>query len=243
MPVQPHTCPLCGGLLQLDTAWAGQAVACPLCQGTFLVPGAGELPPLLIPPAASAEPAITLACPNCSGPFQALASMAGQTVLCPHCGAPTTVPQVEAPQEVADAERAVTRERNRRRPAFSEASQIDLLPPGAFQRALSPPAGNPPPRTATATQPANPPSWPAPSSAPTDTWQAPPVPAQPSFVEPAPFTPRATPHTPTITTAPSKPALTSEERAERRLRNNAVIFSLCLIILIAVFYYLSQRSL
>ena len=28
----PLQCPLCGGLLQIDTALAGQHVACPLCQ-------------------------------------------------------------------------------------------------------------------------------------------------------------------------------------------------------------------
>ena len=182
MPVQSYNCSLCAGLIQLDTAWAGQAVACPLCQGTLIVPGEAEPRPS----ASNSEAAITLACPSCSGPFQALVSMAGQTVLCPHCGAPVVVPPVVADSNAASAATPGS-------PARTEL----WTPPPAAAASLSLPA--------------------AASSAP-------------ALVRPA-----VSPiHTQT---------LTSDERSQRRLRNYAVIFTCCLIVLVVVFYFLSQRSL
>src|SRR5206468_11446973 len=39
MPVTPLPCPLCAGMIQVDSDWAGRQVACPLCGGAFVVPG------------------------------------------------------------------------------------------------------------------------------------------------------------------------------------------------------------
>lgn len=33
-------CPHCRGSLQIDTAWAGQTMSCPMCQAPFVAPGA-----------------------------------------------------------------------------------------------------------------------------------------------------------------------------------------------------------
>src|SRR5947209_19734868 len=38
MPVAPLPCPLCAGVIQVDSDWAGREVACPLCGGAFVVP-------------------------------------------------------------------------------------------------------------------------------------------------------------------------------------------------------------
>src|SRR5688500_15133978 len=100
MPAVPLQCPHCTGLIQVEVSSAGQQLGCPFCQGAFVVPpeealwqllaAAGGMPAPAAPPMESE--AFTLACPACTGPFQALASMSGQTVGCPHCGSPVTIP-------------------------------------------------------------------------------------------------------------------------------------------------------
>jgi hypothetical protein len=47
MPALPLQCPLCTGILQIDSAWAGQQVACPLCHGVITVPPASMLGAIL----------------------------------------------------------------------------------------------------------------------------------------------------------------------------------------------------
>lgn len=100
MPVVPLQCPLCAGLLQIDTALAGQQVVCPLCQGVVALPPAEVFAAMFAPPAAPQMPAadlVQLACPVCNGPFQVPLAMAGQQVGCPHCGSPVMLPPVETP--------------------------------------------------------------------------------------------------------------------------------------------------
>jgi hypothetical protein len=109
MPAVPLQCPFCAGLIQIDTVFAGQQVACPLCQNGMAVPpepmllemlAAAGIPLPAPPPSSPEQPGcevFTLACPVCAGPFQALASMSGQQVGCPHCGTPVTIPALETP--------------------------------------------------------------------------------------------------------------------------------------------------
>lgn len=106
MPAVPLQCPTCAGLIQIDTGFAGQAVACPLCQSGMVVPpeemllemlaAAGDMP-ALAPPEPPPGDVLTLGCPVCTGPFQVLTSMGGQQVACPHCGSPVTIPISEPP--------------------------------------------------------------------------------------------------------------------------------------------------
>jgi hypothetical protein len=106
MPSVSIQCPLCAGVLQVDTAWAGQQVACPLCEGLLTLPPAEMLagftsneiaaPPPQMPHEAEgtgpSDDSVTLACPACGGAFQVLLSLAGHHVGCPHCGTATTIP-------------------------------------------------------------------------------------------------------------------------------------------------------
>lgn len=109
-------------------------------------------PPGGVPPQPADESAWTLSCPGCSGPFQALASMAGMQVACPHCGAGVTIPQsVHSPpadlpfSRLAPAPRPadatglapVSRPADGLAPA---ASLSELLPPGAYEPPATPAA-------------------------------------------------------------------------------------------------------
>jgi hypothetical protein len=38
MSALPLHCPLCAGVFQVDSTWAGQQVTCPLCRGVVVVP-------------------------------------------------------------------------------------------------------------------------------------------------------------------------------------------------------------
>jgi uncharacterized protein YbaR (Trm112 family) len=53
-------CPHCRGSLQVDTAWAGQAMNCPLCRMPFLAPAASPAPamarPLVATPPSTTPP-------------------------------------------------------------------------------------------------------------------------------------------------------------------------------------------
>ena len=88
------SCPLCSGILQVDSSMGGRPVTCPHCLGVITIP---ELEPEPAPQS-SAGP---LACPHCTGLFQVLPEMAGQQVACPHCQGHVTVPSELAAAPIA----------------------------------------------------------------------------------------------------------------------------------------------
>src|SRR6185436_10257652 len=117
----PMQCPLCGGMIQIDPAYAGQQVGCPLCQGAMLLPPpeffglpAGfppDQPPAYPPPGypsqefpqqgfppqypSEAPPNLPqLGCPFCGGAFQVSPEMAGHQVACPHCQNAISIPDL-----------------------------------------------------------------------------------------------------------------------------------------------------
>jgi len=172
MPVAPLPCPLCAGVIQVDSDWAGRQVACPLCGGSFVVPpppGVGAISHSLVPP------------PPPPAPNQPITSDAAD-LLPPGAAAPASV----AVNEPLD----------------------ELLPPGATAAAMPPASESAAPR---------------------------------SFV-------------PTIITRPKQPAaprrqpqpaaavnrLTGKERAQRRLMKNAILFGVCIVALVIVFYLLAH---
>jgi hypothetical protein len=219
MAALPIQCPRCAGVSQIDSSWAGQQVACPLCGGVMVAPA--EQPPI--------SPPIT----NRSRPDDLLPPGVGQSRKLP-----PPINELSPPPP--------------RSKALSEASQIDLLPPGmgrlhtettklttdeeSFAQipklppavdeetavlSMPPPLPTPlPPLTATAPRPTFATATPA----------ALPAAASPTLANASQI--RVEPH-----------RLSSEERAQRRLRKNVVVFALCLIILIAAFYYFSIRKL
>lgn len=91
-------CPICTGLLAVDSSMAGCQVACPTCQGVVTIPAMeapAPAPPSFAPPAPPALPPDAMAslnCPLCTGLFQVMASSQGQQVTCPHCGGLIQVP-------------------------------------------------------------------------------------------------------------------------------------------------------
>jgi len=91
-------CPLCTGMLSVDSSMAGCQVACPTCQGVVTIPAieAPAPPPSYPPPAPATESVASLNCPLCTGLFQVLASSQGQQVACPHCGGLIQVPLFSA---------------------------------------------------------------------------------------------------------------------------------------------------
>jgi hypothetical protein len=129
MPVVPLQCPLCTGVLQIDSAWGGQQVACPLCHGTIAVPPQHALLVMLTAP--SADVATTLHCPTCAGPVQVAAHQQGQQVGCPHCGSVTMVPALTS-SPPPDAFAAPQQLPPREQPATID----ELLPPGAAAGAV-----------------------------------------------------------------------------------------------------------
>ncbi|MEX2173147.1 MAG: hypothetical protein WD872_02210 [Pirellulaceae bacterium] len=104
----PLHCPLCAGLIQIDSSFAGGQVACPLCRGAIGVPPADIL--LEYPGSEPVPPPrgelLSLACPVCAGPFQVPADSGGQHVGCPHCGSPVLIPPLNLPAAVASAAEA-----------------------------------------------------------------------------------------------------------------------------------------
>ncbi|QDU26051.1 hypothetical protein ETAA8_11230 [Anatilimnocola aggregata] len=139
-------CPHCAGNIQVDTDYAGQQVACPLCHNALMLPPAEVLaqflaaaPPAFQPP--PQEQLFTLGCPVCNNPLQVTAALSGQQVGCPHCNTPIMVPPLTGhnPQEVA-AEAVVE-------PAPTTATGPDIqsmLPPGTLPPSSMPPANMPP---------------------------------------------------------------------------------------------------
>src|SRR5262245_4187874 len=111
MPVASLQCPHCAGPMQIDAASAGQLVRCPHCQGRLMAPPGEVLaqffgvtegtPPVGSPPTSAHAESVTLACPMCNGPFQALSSMSGQQLGCPHCGSQVTIPPLGGASEPA----------------------------------------------------------------------------------------------------------------------------------------------
>ena len=108
----PMQCPLCGGMIQIDPAYAGQQVSCPLCQGVMLLPPpeffgipagfAVQQPPGYQPQEHSSQgyppeapPNLPqLGCPFCGGAFQVSPEMTGHQVGCPHCQNAVTIPDL-----------------------------------------------------------------------------------------------------------------------------------------------------
>jgi len=277
------------GLIQIDTASAGQQVICPLCQGMLVVPPEGFLAQILAaaretsPAAPPLESEVfTLACPTCTGPFQVLTSMSGQQLGCPHCGSPVTIPPLapaEPPAyrhspdfsgdrmaysaESAPPVQTIAPPREDRfrpgGPAPSPQSE-DRLPPAAARRRIDdllPPgvaAVPSEPEPAAPPAPANerPPGAAAgESTAPAAQQVAlPQTPKQPaplqgklpagSIVVPTPdgsfVTVRETPRTIGFGDEEIEiRRLTSDEKANRRLRNNLILGGLCVLIILVVF--------
>lgn len=83
------SCPLCSGILQVDSSMGGRPVTCPHCMGMITIPEFGPEPAPSAPAPASVN---SLACPHCTGLFQVLPEMAGQQVACPHCQGHVSVP-------------------------------------------------------------------------------------------------------------------------------------------------------
>ncbi len=137
MPVVPLQCPLCTGVLQIDSAWGGQQVACPLCQGAIALPAEAALLAMLAAPPPA--PANALHCPVCSGPFQVAPALAAQQVNCPHCGSLVAVPALAAGPPT-ESHVAAQWEPAREQPATID----DLLPPGAAAAPAGPPAQSQP---------------------------------------------------------------------------------------------------
>jgi hypothetical protein len=94
-------------MIQIDPAYAGQQVGCPLCQGAMLLPPpeffgiptgfAAEqspgYPPQGYPP--ETPPNLPqLGCPFCGGAFQVSPEMTGHQVGCPHCQNAVTIPDL-----------------------------------------------------------------------------------------------------------------------------------------------------
>jgi hypothetical protein len=208
MPALPLQCPLCAGVLQIDTAWAGQQVACPLCRGVITVP------PM----------AVLNAVVACDG---------GQPPLPTDDRFPPQRPAkpVELASRVTNAELVPTPSRQQQ--AISEASAMDLLPPGAGQTfvsaAYSRQAGMPAPLV--------------PPAAPATAMMLPPA---------APASPIVSPEDnriavqdrPRVVGSGGRQVevrrLSAEEKAQRRLRKNLILFGFCILVLVVVFYFLTR---
>jgi hypothetical protein len=179
MPVAPLRCPLCAGMIQVDSDWAGRQVACPLCRGEFVVPPQ--------PLAAIAAPPASVVPPPPPSPATSGAAAADDT-------ADLLPPGVSV---IA---------------ATSAETADELLPPRGGSSTLSD------------------------AAAPTG-----PV-ASERFV-PISITVKAG-----GTPAPRRPPppgaaihrLMPKERAQRRLVKNAILFGVCIVTLVVVFYLLAR---
>lgn len=88
MPENKFSCPHCEQHIQADSGYAGLQMACPACQGRFVVPGiplaAPTPPPPPQPPPAPASvrlaSATSTSCPSCGN------ALARGAVLCTACG-------------------------------------------------------------------------------------------------------------------------------------------------------------
>lgn len=125
MAIQQLSCPHCGGVFQVDTAYAGQQASCPHCQGGVMIPadpgvapsqpmdysagmaaapgqyGYAPQQPGAVQPTqptqypTAPETSSSLSCSVCGGLFQVSSTMVGQQVSCPHCNTVVTVPAVQ----------------------------------------------------------------------------------------------------------------------------------------------------
>jgi hypothetical protein len=173
MPVAPLPCPLCTGVIQVDSDWAGRQVACPLCGGAFVVPPHppdGAISRCVVPPP-----------PPPPASNQSISSDATD-LLPPSAPAPTSV----AVNEPLD----------------------ELLPPGTPAAAMPPASESAGPQSFVPTIITRPKQPPAPRREP----------------RPAPIVNRLSP----------------KERAQRRLVKNAIVFGVCLVALVVVFYLLAR---
>ena len=93
-------CPFCNGQFRVPANGASDRMLCPHCRqvvdlrrlsaGTEASPSHVTNPPPR--PSSPDIDAIVADCPSCSGKFQVLVSMLGQSVACPHCRAHLQVP-------------------------------------------------------------------------------------------------------------------------------------------------------
>src|SRR5437899_143973 len=176
MPVAPLPCPLCAGMIQVDSDWAGRQVACPLCRGAFVVPG-------------QAGGSGTNACGAVSPPPPPRSMESGDN-------AADLLPPGAAVQQAEAA----------------SAGLEMLLPPGVD--AMLP---------AEATAPRGDGVW-EPSTPPSILFEADEVAA-----------PRRKP----MARVPSS-RLTPKDRAQRRLLKNVIVFGVCIVALVVVFYLLAR---
>lgn len=113
MSVVPLQCPLCAGLLQIDSSMAGQQVQCPMCAGVLQLPPLEHLELMAQQAAAqqsapqqyaqqeypqqapAGDPLLQLPCPACQSAMTVPLSMAGQQVGCPFCNTPIALPPHE----------------------------------------------------------------------------------------------------------------------------------------------------
>lgn len=86
MPDLRFSCPHCQQTIEADPGYAGVELACPTCQGRFIVPG-GPAPEAVAPPLPPSAPALVRqtsttasGCPSCG------AALPRGAVLCTQCG-------------------------------------------------------------------------------------------------------------------------------------------------------------
>jgi hypothetical protein len=172
MPAVALHCPLCAGVIQIDSSLAGQQVACPLCQGLLAIPDEsvllgggysqpsyeqggyqhGSYDPGYVPQSTDmpgdpyAQPAgdlMQLACPICGGGFQVSLEMAGQTVGCPHCQQAVQLPPLSGNDAAATGHEAVADDAASLLPPGMEAPPMPA--PVSVAAPSSPPPNSPPP--------------------------------------------------------------------------------------------------
>lgn len=139
------SCPLCSGILEVDSSAAGLQLACPACQGIITVPDLDRpddhAPPPPHDPAGDSiathpEVVAELGCPHCTGNFQVTREMERQQVACPHCQGIVTVPWLtQAGIEPANSPPALESPpaATSPPPAARHAEEVPDLPPPALQ--------------------------------------------------------------------------------------------------------------
>lgn len=244
--VQFH-CPLCRGLFQVDDSLAGIEVNCPHCAGLVTVPSFDAEPP---PPQGDL---FQLSCPICAGEFQVPPEAAGQEVSCPHCYGVVAVPALSdygdsaAPPVPSDQPATTNSPRHVPGSAGSSPAPVQQMyyPPGAApnspvadgssstRRRLDPPDSTPsadllPPGAADAASTQE--RKPLPAAIPQRRNNTVLIPTEQGLVGV---------HEPVKTIQlrgeeVELRQLTSQEKAQRRMIRNGLLFAFCVIALIAV---------
>jgi hypothetical protein len=249
MPVVPLQCPLCAGLIQIDTALAGQTAICPLCEGVIGLPPAEALAAAFSPPAGDAS----------AGPLPPADDLPPQSDRLPPSSKPATPrpppePLFRRPTEdrLPPAAKLQAVEQPAERPVEQNDAIESLLPPGAGVVG--------PPPAVTEPAPARPkklidsllPPGAASASAAAAPGEQVPIPAAPRRGPLTPIQlPAGTAAVPTpdggFVTIKDTPKtivhgdeeievrrLTPAEKAQRRFRRNLILGGICLAILLAV---------